>query len=79
MALSPDHSGPPLAAIPSFGVRTFLSPSKLEERSFDPLRRHRAVATRSAAVQLLRKLLFHVLEVLLLLLFELMGALLGGL
>ena len=25
VALSPDHSGPPLAAIPSLGVRTFLS------------------------------------------------------
>jgi len=35
VALSPDHSGPPLAAILSLGVRTFLS--SCEERSFDPL------------------------------------------
>ena len=32
VALSPDHSGPPLAAILSLGVRTFLSPSMLGER-----------------------------------------------
>src|SRR5262249_28109497 len=38
VALSPDRSGPPLAAILPYGVRTFL-PSTSDERLLDLLRR----------------------------------------
>lgn len=37
VALSPDHSGPPLTATLSYGVRTFLPSRCREERPLDPL------------------------------------------
>src|SRR5947208_1474303 len=69
VALSPDHSGPPLAAILSLGVRTFLSPQKRRAVVRSPSMLE--VTTKGGAVQRsLAELAIHIFEVTLLLLFE---------